>query len=480
MRWGTCNKSYKPKDIIALSGGSLFAWYDAAVYDATGAVSGGLRWLDRSGNGGHLDAPSVAASPTPSTCANLNNKPCLNFDGTNDYLSSILPSSYYSTLHDGSDSVVLTVLNVRASATNNYIYSTTATTAANGVRSFVLSGGALRTTTSGTTSQTSFNIYSGFGGAGSGLISVRNSLGNVNGYFYDFTLSSKGSGTLTNNPAASPYTFRVSGWGSTDYLNGDITEMIILTRPDNMSSSDFNKAITDIENELAFKYGLIERKTRVPITAGLIADYDISNFTASGGNVSDAPDTSINHNDLTINGTVPLTESDSDFNSRPSITGGSGYLTKAAFNTGMIPQAYVYAVCSWPATGNAVVCDGADASDRITLRENSSVAGIFDGLTTLNASSRPATGDKCIFKGVFIHSELSLLIERDGKADISANTTIGMARGSAGVTLLANYLGTANWNESLARLVIFDRELSPYEDELVRNYLKSTYDITPL
>lgn len=210
-----------------------------------------------------------------------------------------------------------------------------------------------------------------------------------------------------------------------------------------------------------------------------ILDADADNFTESGGNVTTAPDSGPSGNDLTVNGTLPYNNSDASFGYHATVTGGSGYLSRAAFVGGKEAQVSIYAVCSWPASGNKVLVDGSDVNDRITMRENSSVAGIFNGLTTLNASSRPDTSDKCLFRADFNDSRLRLLVERSGKSSISASVNIGTDRGSSGVYILSNFLGGAFWDSVFSRAILLPRALTDYEDTAVRGNLKLQYGVSP-
>lgn len=213
--------------------------------------------------------------------------------------------------------------------------------------------------------------------------------------------------------------------------------------------------------------------------SGLILDANPATFTESGGSVTVAPDSSGAGNDLTISGTVPYTSSDADFNGNPSVTGGSGYLYRAAFAGGSISEAALYAVCKWPATATSVLTDGADATNRIVMRENSSVVQLFDGLTTLGAASKPDAGDICVFTARFHSNTLELLIERNGKANITASTSVGSNRGAAGIYLLSNYLGGAGWGATAARLALYDQAQTSEDEASIRSYLKDIYGITP-
>lgn len=466
--WGKGITRYQPRDILQLSGGACFAWYSADYYDSTGAVSGGLRWFDRSGNEGHLDAASVASSPTPGTSAGLNNQPCLTADGVDDGLISILDNTAYNFLHDCSTEAA--VILVRDGTSGEQF------------------GGSSNTSSIG------FNWYQN-----------RMAISNGSGVSYSSTplplnrddpqiLACKlgdcsitgdcfvedeadevtASGSLVTGDCIVPFTIMKRA-GVASYWAGDVSELIILKKPSSMSSSDFNEVIVNIKYSLAVKYGLRDFTPRLSTSilaklGGLwVANYGI---TLDVG-VSEWRDQSIWANHVVQTTTTAQPALTMLSNGNVAIQGASGdYLRKTTFNQGTIDQpGNLFVAGEWgPTTAtNDVIVSGTTISDRWVLQQTA--AGLFRGYAGVFLSVTPTISEDDAFVGSLDLNGTESEIDIDNGTSLTASGDIG-SYGLSGITILANYAGSSSWTGKISGAAVINETLTDDEKEALKQFFK--------
>lgn len=433
------------RTVASIAGESLFALYDPGTYDSTGGAGGTFRWTDKSGNGGHLDFNNP---PTVTEAPGLGGRACLRLDGTQRGVS-ILPASAYKQLHDGTKDVrVISAVDARANAgTSGYLLSTNNAVGGHGFRMLFFSGDYLSFgIDDGVAYQSIFTLDSALaptlasGLAEAGEISLSS-------FESDDALFSQ-DGAIAHSSADPSYTLTLGAVNSGGtYLSADVGETAVLVKPDTWTDAEFQEVAAQVVAHLSVTNAFRARQPDLPVLRGLIVDPNPQFWTGDAGNLIAAPDSSIWLNGLTVNGTIPFNESDPDFNGRPSVQGGAGYLSRAAHRQGAMAQpTWVFGTCKvGTLAGDNTLIDAtgqrlevaADGTARIT-------AG------TLLSGAVVSEGDKMLFSAGFDGANSVVRTAVDGSTPDESTGAAGTG-GTDGTVLLALAGGTNQWTDKFAR-----------------------------
>ena len=292
--------------VIAAAGASLYQFQDGHAYTEAAGV---LTWTDLSGNGRHMSAVTVARSPTPSTDPLMGD--VLDFDGSSDYLTSVVPKAEYTLLHDGSNRAIFHV------STQNSLSAFPYATADNALKPGIRTGAF-----ASSPSVWSANVYKTSGTAASDQTTTDVPTGqpiltcetvlssslsvtaiDENGVYY-----STGPATVTSPDLIAPDNdlHLGSNAGGGSRCTGPIACFIILDDPTMDQVGEICALIQ--QHKLGFE-------------AELILDLDVDNATVDGSNDATLiPDTTSPAYDFAPGNKVDWQGSDPNFNGHDSIS----------------------------------------------------------------------------------------------------------------------------------------------------------------
>lgn len=478
--WKEFDSHYEPLDVLDLAGGAAFAWYSADYYDANGSADGGFRLLDRVG-AGHVD---FNTAPEVGTCAEFNNQPCLTMDGTQAGVS-ILPASSYNFLHNGSDCAVITVIKgaPNPAAVQRIVTTTNASTQGVQISRFNTDILFWRVADGTTAYGSNFPVDSG---VDTQLITtITGGTDTLCRRFFDSAELLTDEITTTTADA----TYTLSLFGTNVYsqtYTGDWSELVILKKPDDMSSADFNESIARIEYLLAVKYGLRDvlpapLSSNFPFAklgAMYVADYGISTETG----VSEWKDKSLwaNHvSQATTTAQPALTTLD---NGAVALQGASGdYLDLSAYNQGATTQpGEMLASGEWNTDATTQrLYDGVAAGRWLLEKGTTNIVRAYAGTFSSDITNAIVDESPFVIRTLYDGADSTASVKESGAENIDGDIGDVGSNTMAGITIMSAVSGANPFLGKISGCVFANDELTQTEADAVMDVLGAYTGVEP-